>query len=112
MKDDNEDDAANRGHRGRRAALIGIVGVLFEAAALKLRAGKFAGTVAVRCRQGHLFTTLWIPGVSVKSLRLGFWRFQHCPVGKHWSIVTPLKDSTLTPEELRAAHELRTAPIP
>jgi hypothetical protein len=59
-----------------------------------------------------LFTTIWIPGASVKSLRLGWWRFQHCPVGSHWSIVTPVKKSDLTEEQKRSAGEHKDIRIP
>lgn len=51
------------------------------------------GNVAVRCRDGHVFTTTWIPMVSVTALRLGPVRFQYCPVGRHWSFVTRVQDS-------------------
>lgn len=86
--------------------------VLFESAALKLRGGRMAGNVVVRCRDDHLFTTLWIPGGSLKSLRFGWWRFQRCPVGKHWSIVTPVKTADLTEDENRIASENRDIRIP
>ena len=66
----------------------------------------------VRCRSGHLFTTLWIPGVSVKAVRLGWWRFQRCPVGKHWSLVTPVKESDLTEEERQLAAQIRDVRLP
>jgi hypothetical protein len=68
------------------------------------------GDLIVRCRRGHLFTTLWIPGVSVKALRLGWTRFQRCPVGNHWTLVTPVRDRELTDKERRDArtrHDLR-----
>ena len=68
------------------------------------RGYRVGGRTVVRCRDGHLFTTLWIPGVSVKALRLGWWRVQRCPVGKHWSVVRPVREADLTPSELRAAH--------
>jgi hypothetical protein len=61
------------------------------------------GRVIVRCTDGHLFRTIWVPGASVKSLRLGWWRFQHCPVGDHWTLVRPVAESTLGPEERAAA---------
>lgn len=86
--------------------------MLLEATALKLRAGRFAGNVVVRCRQGHLFTTIWIPGASLKSARLGWWRFQRCPVGRHWSLVTPVRESELTEDERRIAGETRDIRIP
>ncbi len=85
---------------------------LSEPAGLWLRTGKLAGNVAVRCRRGHVFTTLWIPLASVKSLRLGPWRFQHCPVGHHWSVVTPLRPEAMSARERRAARRRRDIRIP
>jgi len=70
------------------------------------------GNTVVRCRRGHLFTTIWIPGVSVKAVRLGWARFQYCPVGKHWALVSPVKDADLTDEERRFAHEHRDVRLP
>jgi hypothetical protein len=58
------------------------------------------------------FTTLWLPGVSVKSLRLGWWRLQRCPVGGHWSLVTPVRRSDLTDDEIRTAGETRDLRLP
>ncbi len=72
---------------------------------MKLRGYPVGGNLAVRCRRGHLFTTLWIPGVSLKAIRLGWWRIQRCPVGPHWSLVRPMKKSELTESEKRLAHE-------
>jgi hypothetical protein len=63
----------------------------------------FGWNVVVRCRQGHLFTTVWIPGVSVKSLRLGLWRVQWCPVGRHVTLVSLVKNADLTEEERESA---------
>jgi hypothetical protein len=70
------------------------------------------GNVVVRCRDGHLFTTIWVPGASVKSVRLGWWRLQRCPVGNHWSIVTPVKESELSESERRFAHEHQDVRVP
>jgi len=64
----------------------------------------------VRCRDGHLFTTIWIPLASLKAVRLGDRRYQHCPVGHHWSTVFPLDPATAGEDDLRAAaavHDLR-----
>jgi hypothetical protein len=66
----------------------------------------------VRCRRGHLFTTLWIPGASFKSIRLGWWRLQRCPVGRHWSIVTPVNRSELADAERRSAAAWKDIRIP
>jgi hypothetical protein len=68
------------------------------------------GDTVVRCRAGHVFTTIWLPGASLKSVRLGMSRFQHCPVGHHWTLVTPVKDGELTDAERQFAsahHDVR-----
>jgi hypothetical protein len=66
----------------------------------------FGKNSLVRCRRGHLFTTVWIPGASVKSLRLGFWRIQWCPVGRHVDLVHPVREADLSEAEraFAAAH--------
>jgi len=64
----------------------------------------------VRCSAGHLFTTIWVPFGSLKAIRLGRRRIQRCPVGHHWSMVTPLDTDTATAEQLQAAaavHDVR-----
>jgi hypothetical protein len=86
--------------------------MLVETAGLWLRARRIGGNVIVRCRAGHLFTTIWIPAASVKSLRLGLWRVQRCPVGRHWSLVTPVKEADLTEAERRFAREHHDIPLP
>ncbi|MFZ0059933.1 MAG: hypothetical protein WAL35_07815 [Acidimicrobiales bacterium] len=72
----------------------------------------FGANTVVRCRDGHLFTSLWIPGGSLKSVRLGWWRLQRCPVGRHWSLVTPAKVSELTDGERQLAARRRDVRIP
>ena len=98
--------------RRRRRRLLIVVGLLVEPVALWLRGYPLGGRVVVRCRQGHLFTTLWIPSVSVKSVRLLWWRFQRCPVGAHWTIVTPVRTAELTPAQRHRANAHRDVPIP
>jgi hypothetical protein len=66
----------------------------------------------VRCRAGHLYTTIWIPGGSLKSLRLLRRRLQWCPVGRHWSLVARLDRSTATADELREAAQTHDVRIP
>ena len=95
-----------------RRARIFVGAILFEVVALWMRSGRLGGRVAVRCRDGHLFTTIWIPGASVKSMRLGWWRYQRCPVGHHWSIVRPVRESKLTEGERVEAAEHRDLQVP
>jgi hypothetical protein len=96
--------------RGRRKTLLALF--LLEPVAMWLRGYPVGGRLVVRCRQGHLFTTLWIPGVSLKSLRFLWWRVQRCPVGHHWAVVTPVRESELSRRERRAAERHRDIPIP
>lgn len=92
--------------------MLVIAGVLVETLATWLRSGRLGGHLVVKCRAGHLFSTIWIPAVSVKSVRLGFWRLQRCPVGHHWTVVSPVKEANLTEEERRTAAEHRDARLP
>jgi hypothetical protein len=103
---------SRRPGRFRRASIIAVSIVLLEAAALRIRSGRLGGNVVVRCRQRHLFTTIWIPGGSLKALRFGWWRYQRCPVGHHWSFVTPVKTVELTERERRMAGETRDVRVP
>jgi hypothetical protein len=96
----------------RRAGRIAVVAMLVETAGLWLRTRRIGGNVIVRCRAGHLFTTIWIPAASLKALRLGWWRVQHCPVGHHWSLVTPVNQSGLTEDERRFAREHHDIKLP
>ena len=97
----------------RKRTLAAVAGVYVVGTIVARRRGyPMGGRVIVRCRDGHLFTTVWIPGASMKALRLGWWRFQRCPVGQHWSIVTPVKASSLTEDERRSAAEHRDIAIP
>ena len=70
------------------------------------------GSVVVRCHKGHLFTTIWLPGASVKSLRLGGRRVQYCPVGHHWSLVKLVRESDLSGRERRSARGHKDIRIP
>jgi hypothetical protein len=109
-KRDGKRRAERRNHRRRVTMMVAAIGV--ETAALWLRTSQIGGNIVVRCRDGHLFTTIWIPGASLKSLRLGLWRFQRCPLGQHWSLVTPVRQSDLPEEERRLAHEHKDIRIP
>jgi hypothetical protein len=96
----------------RRRRLLLVAGVLAETLAMRARGYPVGGNLIVRCRRGHLFTTLWVPGASVKALRLGWARFQWCPVGRHWSLVTPVRDSELTAKQKRGAHSRHDLRLP
>jgi len=68
--------------------------------------------VIARCGAGHLFTSTWVPLVSVKAVRLGRRRYQRCPVGRHWAMVERVDPSTLTPDELAQAARHHDARVP
>lgn len=99
--------------RGRRVAAIAVASVFAETALVARRRGSLlALDTVVRCRRGHLFTTIWVPGASVKALRLGWWRFQRCPAGGHWSLVAPVAAAALSEEERRRARHCRDLRLP
>ena len=90
--------------------VLGAVAVVVVALNLVMRRKGYSipGKTVVRCSQGHLFTTTWIEGGSLKAIRLGpRTRYQRCPVGKHWAIVHPVKEGDLTDEERRLVAEPR-----
>lgn len=89
------------------AAAVGI-----ESAAVLRRGYPPAGDVIVQCRAGHRFTTWWIPGASLKAVRLGLVRFQRCPVGAHWSIVKPVRAASLSEADLAAARGVHDRRLP
>ena len=92
--------------------MVGACSVAVEAIAIRRLGYPVAGNVVVRCREDHLFSTIWIPGASFKSVRLGWWRFQRCPVRGHWSLVTPVRRTDLTPAERRFADASKDIRIP
>ena len=99
--------------RMRRIAIASTLALNVIGTIVARRRGYNVGAnTIVRCRRGHLFTTIWIPGASLKSVRLGWWRIQRCPVGNHWSIVAPVKESSLSRWALRSAHAHHDVRIP
>jgi hypothetical protein len=94
----------------RRRILLSIAAIAvwtFVARRLGYRLGP---NTVVRCRRGHLFTTIWIPGVKLKAIDLLVARGQWCPVGRHWSVVTPVREADLTAQDrlfAAAHHDLR-----
>jgi hypothetical protein len=94
----------------QRRAIVAAAAAVATAVGGTLAARRMGYTVGrhtvVKCRAGHVFSTVWIPGASLKSVRLGLWRVQWCPVGKHVTLVHPVKDMDLTAEmrDLAAAN--------
>jgi hypothetical protein len=78
----------------------------------RLRGYKLGTHTIVRCRQGHLFTTIWIPGVKIKALDLGVARLQRCPVGEHWSLVVPVRETDLSDQDREFARAHRDVRLP
>lgn len=98
--------------RSKRRRLLLLVGLLAEPLAMWAHGYPIGGKLIVRCRDGHLFTTIWVPSASVKALRLGWVRLQWCPVGRHWTLVTPVRDSELSAKEQRRARSQHDLPLP
>jgi len=100
--------------RKRRLAVLAAIAAGYAAGTvIATRQGySFGRNTVVKCRQGHLFSTVWIPGASVKSLRLGFWRYQWCPVGRHLDLVRPVKAAELTEAGRSFALAHHDIPVP
>jgi hypothetical protein len=103
---------ASSGRRSRTALMLALAAqVTFTLVAR--RRGYMLGThTVVRCRQGHLFSTIWIPGLKLKAVDLGIARLQRCPVGKHWSLVVPVREADLSDEEREFARSHRDVRLP
>lgn len=95
------------------APILAVIALLVVGTIVARRRGyRVGGEVVVRCRGGHLFTTIWIPGASFKAIRLGWVRLQYCPVGHHLTFVVPVREDDLTPEERRMAAMHHDARLP
>lgn len=104
--------ASGKGKR-RLLVLAGIVAAYVAGTIVATQQGyAFGKNTLVRCRRGDLFTTVWIPGASIKSLKLGFWRLQWCPVGRHVDLVRPVKSADLTDAERSFALAHHDTPLP
>lgn len=97
----------------RLVPVITVIALLAIGTILARRRGyKLGGKVIVRCRKGHLFTTIWIPGASFKAVRLGWVRLQYCPVGRHLTLVAPVRDDDLTAQERSTAAMHQDTRVP
>jgi hypothetical protein len=99
----------------RRAITTGLIiaGVVVAGTLIGRRLGyNFGRDTVVRCRKGHLYSTIWIPGVKLKAVDLVVARVQYCPVGRHWSLVVPVRDADLTDTERQFAEEHHDVRIP
>jgi hypothetical protein len=94
------------------AGIVVVVAVVGAQAGRQRGYSGLGGQTIVRCSRGHLFTTLWIVGSSVKAVRLGYRRYQRCPVCKKWRIVVPVPDSELSDEDRRVAAEHHDTSLP
>jgi hypothetical protein len=107
-----ESGDSSKGRRGRRRLAIIAVAALAEVIPVWRRGYGIGGNVVVRCHKGHLFTTIWVPGASVKAVRLGPRRVQWCPVGHHLSLVTLVRESDLSARQRRAARGHKDIRVP
>lgn len=100
--------------RTRRLVITGTIAAYYAiGTVVAVRRGySFGRSVPVRCHRGHLFATVWIPGASVKSLRLGLWRVQWCPVGRHVALVRLLKYGSLSGAERTFVSGHHDLPVP
>ena len=103
---------SRRTARRRRTAVLAAAGIAVATLVGRGLGYGFGLHTVVRCRQGHLFSTVWIPGVKLTALDLGVARVQRCPVGRHWTLVTPVRDRDLTAERRDFARAHRDVPIP
>ena len=104
--------STSRRKRGRAITAV-VIACYVVGSIVATRAGYRLGRNAtVACRQGHLFTTIWIPGGSLKAIRLGLWRIQWCPVGRHVDLVRLVKEADLTESERAFAASHHDTPVP
>jgi hypothetical protein len=68
------------------------------------------GRTAARCRQGHLFTTIWGVKGAHRVTDFGWMRLQRCPVDGRLTLVYPVDESTLTREEKKLAKQVQDIP--
>jgi hypothetical protein len=92
--------------------LVYVIARIGAAAGQKHGYSGMGGDTIVRCSQGHLFTTVWVVGSSVKAVRLGSKRYQRCPICGKWRIVVPVRDDELSEQDRRVAAEHHDTRLP
>ena len=97
--------------RGKRLAILAGA-LIVETIPIWRHGYGIGGNVIVRCGKGHLFTTIWLPAASLKSLRFASRRVQWCPVGHHLSVVKLVRESDLSSRERRTARGRKDIRIP
>jgi hypothetical protein len=102
------------GTRKRRLIIAGALTVSYAAGILAARrmGYRFGRNVVVKCHAGHVFSTIWIPAASFKAIRLGPWRVQWCPVGRHVALVHPVRDMDMNEEMQDLAAANHDIPVP
>jgi hypothetical protein len=93
-------------------AVIVLIVVVATVALATLSARSRGFQRIARCNAGHYFTSTVVPGASLKAIRLGWVRFQKCPVGNHWAIVSWVDPASLTDEQRVQAQAYHDTPIP
>ena len=66
----------------------------------------------VKCKQGSLFETKWVPFVSFKAVRLGSRRLQRCPVHRRWETIEQVDEASLTEQERSCAARFPAGWLP
>jgi hypothetical protein len=95
--------------------VIAVVVLALAAATIAARRMGYSGIggdTVVRCRAGHLFTTLWVPGASLKSVRLGTNQVPVLSGRKALDPRDPVRESELTDEEREFALQHHDARVP
>lgn len=110
-----DEDVTTRGRAGsiRWTTIVASLVIYATGTLLARRRGYsgLGGRTVVRCRGGHVFSTLWVPGISLKAIRLGWYRLQYCPPGRHWTLVRPIEEASLSATQLDAARATRDVPL-
>lgn len=100
--------------RKRNLAVLAVVltGYAVGTVIARQQGYSFGRNAVVKCRRGHFFSTTFLPGGSLKAIRLGLWRIQWCPVGRHVDLVRLVKDAELSEAQREFALAHHDVPVP